>query len=138
MPLEIILNFRFNYKLFDRLSKLDSVQLFKDIENWIKNEDLFKIDIPVIFLWNINESYLNKKDKTLKYMFQVDNQNYEEWVKQILSNNLSVQWFYNKFMLTNFIKWYNLLHFRLKKYTRESCCKFCKWWWCCSYDEWYV
>ena len=115
MPLEIIFNLRFNYKLFTKLSQLDSVKVFKAIENWLKNEDLFKIDIPVIFLWNENESYLNSKDDALKYMFQVDNNNYEEWVKNVLTNNISVQWFYNKFMMTNFIKWYNLIHYVLQR-----------------------
>jgi len=98
------------------LSQLDSVQLFKQIEDWIKNQDLFKIDIPVLFLWNENESFLNKKDKTLKYLFQTNTiDNSEEWVKQIVTNNITVQWFYNKFVMTNFLKWYNLYHFQLIK-----------------------
>lgn len=98
------------------MSQLDSVQLFKQIEDWIKNQDLFKIDIPVLFLWNENESFLNKKDKTLKYLFQTNTiDNSEEWVKQIVTNNITVQWFYNKFVMTNFLKWYNLYHFQLIK-----------------------
>lgn len=98
------------------MSQLDSVQLFKQIEDWIKNQDLFKIDIPVLFLWNENESFLNKKDKTLKYLFQTNTINdSEEWVKQIVTNNITVQWFYNKFVMTNFLKWYNLYHFQLIK-----------------------
>lgn len=92
---------------YNEINDIKNKQLYHLLDYW-KNERLFNLDITTLFLWNVNESYKNKNDNTLKYMFQIDSNNdANEWIKWIIWNNLYAKWYFRKFNVSNFRKWYN-------------------------------
>lgn len=101
------------------IDKVRSEILYQKLDKWW-NSKLFNLDLVTIFLWSINENYKSTNDTTTKYMFQT-NKNSSEWIKWVNDINFEMMWFYRKFILSEFRKWYN--ESTLYYYYRVCCWK---------------
>ena len=115
---KMVLQIKLNDDIYE-IEKVKNTELYKLLDEWNK-EKLFNLDLPVIFLSSLNESYKWTNDKTLWYMYKMSNKN-KQWLKEITSINFRTQWYYRKYVVWAFTKGINDINIKcVKRYRRRA------------------